>query len=989
MKTKNDIFHDKTHLYQEYELKKEVEIPELQCILREIIHVPSQAVIIHIENDDPENLFCLSFQTIPQTSNGVAHILEHTVLCGSEKYPVKDPFFSMGRRSLNTFMNALTGADFTCYPAATQIPKDFYNLLSVYIDAVFHPNLNVLSFKQEGHRLEFAQPTNPTTPLEYKGIVYNEMKGALTSPHSRLHDAIHEALYPNITYGINSGGDPKEIPNLTLEELKAFHEQFYHPSRCLYFFYGNFPLKEHLDFLKEAILDKTNAVEPLEPIPDQPRFTTPIRKKIHYPASQESSKSFIGMGWLSCSIQDQEEILGLLTLIVILMDTDASPLKQAILKSKLCTQVNAYVETEYSEVPITFSFTGCQEEDDEKIEQLLFKEIQSIIDKGISMELVENALHQIEFHKSEIASDHAPFGLSLFMRSALLKQHGVEPEKGLYIHSIMEKIKQNWLKNPHYFVDLMQKYLIDNRHFVRVTMVPDQNLLNRELEAEKDKLEHIKQKLTEEEIKKIINDAKELEEFQILQEEEDINVLPKLILSDIPPYPKDFVLTKSKEDSFTAYHHNCFTNEILYSDLFFSIPSIEVQELPYLRLFASLISQLGAGNRNYIENLEYIQAHTGGIGATLAFNIQASNHHIILPSFCLRGKSLYDKSEKLFYLFRDIIETIDFQDKNRLKDIFFKTYTALENGLNQNAMKYAINLSSSELNEASKLANVWYGIDYLRLMKDLALNFEARIDEVIAILLKLKNKIFASPSPDLVLCCSSKMYDKLKGNEFFNLVEKKSNNFMPWKTNFDYKFLISQGYEIASPVAFIGKVFETVSYTNDYSPALGIAAALMDNTVLHSKIREQGGAYGGGAVSNAMSGNFYFYSYRDPNIVNTMDAFDLAIQNISRGKFSNEDLEEARFEIIQALDTPISPSSRADIAYSWLKEEKTFERRKNFRNKILELNKEAVIEAVNELIIPNSQKAATVVFAGKELLERENKTLISKGLNPLELKTVY
>jgi Zn-dependent M16 (insulinase) family peptidase len=237
--------------YLDYEVTKYMHIDELQCILRELVHKPSGAQIMHIENDDPENLFCLSFKTLPSSSNGAAHILEHTVLCGSKKFPVKDPFFSMTRRSLNTFMNAMTGADFTCYPAASQVEKDFYNLFDVYLDAVFHPEIKELSFLQEGCRLEFSKPHNPKTSLEFKGIVFNEMKGSLSSPDSRLWHAMLEQLTPDLPYAHNSGGDPKDIPSLTYQQLIDFYENFYHPSRCLFFLYGNLSLKNHLDFLHE------------------------------------------------------------------------------------------------------------------------------------------------------------------------------------------------------------------------------------------------------------------------------------------------------------------------------------------------------------------------------------------------------------------------------------------------------------------------------------------------------------------------------------------------------------------------------------------------------------------------------------------------------------------------------------------------------------------------------------------------------------------
>ena len=250
-------------VYKNFILKKKINIPEIQSILFELEHTNSKAKLFHISHEDDENLFSLSFKTYPQSSNGIAHILEHTVLCGSKKFPVKDPFFAMTRRSLNTFMNAMTGMDFTCYPAASQNKKDFYNLLDVYLDAVFNPILDERSFRQEGHRFEFQSKYDTSSPLTIQGIVYNEMKGSMNSPESRLYRYLYKELFTDLTYQYNSGGDPKEITNLSYEELKEFHSTYYHPSRCIFFFYGNIPLESHLDFLEEKILSSAQSLPDL------------------------------------------------------------------------------------------------------------------------------------------------------------------------------------------------------------------------------------------------------------------------------------------------------------------------------------------------------------------------------------------------------------------------------------------------------------------------------------------------------------------------------------------------------------------------------------------------------------------------------------------------------------------------------------------------------------------------------------------------------
>jgi len=977
-------------VYRGFKLLKIVEITELQCVLRELIHEHTGAYVMHIANDDPENVFCLSFQTLPYSSNGVAHILEHTVLCGSKKFPIKDPFFAMTRRSLNTFMNALTGADFTCYPAASQIPKDFYNILEVYLDAVFHPNLEEMSFLQEGFRLEFSDPNDPTSPLEFKGIVYNEMKGALSGGSSRLLEAFNEAMFPNITYGVNSGGDPKIIPTLTYEQLREFHDIYYHPSRCLFFFYGNIPLEEHLDFIDTHTLKETRKVPPLPPIPPQPRFKEPHYKELKYPiASEEESanKTMIAFGWLTCHILEQEEVLALTLLEIILMDTDASPLKMALLKSGLCQQAIPFVDTELSEVSWGIMLRGCDPENANTLEELIRDTLKDIGLNGISLQLVENAIHQLEFARSEITGDHVPFGLSLFMRSALLKQHGAEPEKGLMIHSLFDQLRQHTLSDPHYLSDLIQKYFINNPHFVRIVMVPDRNLGAKEEEEEKAVLEQVKAALSPEQVKQIIEEAKQLKQFQKRQEEEDIEILPKISIHEVPLSSRDYPLTRERVGKLEVFHHGAFTNEIVYADLVFEMPDLPEEDLPYLRLLTTVLTQTGCNGRNYIENLDYIQAHTGGVGAGISLNLQATDFNKFHPTFHIRGKALHRKASKLFPLLQDTVRSSDLKDLNRFKEILFKHYSGMESRLNQSALKYAINLATSPLSVACKISDDLYGLPYFWKIRDIVQNFDEEGPKVIAKLEEIQNKVLGLDHPHLILGCDNKTYDELKGHGFYGLNDMETNPFTPWKGNYPLNHLEPQGCIIASPVAFIGQAFSTVSYADKDSPALNLAAFLFDNTTLHTRIREQGGAYGGGAVSNALGGNFYFYSYRDPNISKTLKAFRESVDAVIRGDFDESDIEEAKLEMVQVLDSPISPGSRAELAYGWWREGRTLEVRQAYRHKMLSLTKTEIIEAVRTHIKPRLS-APPIVFAGKGLLEEENQVLMEQGRPTLNLMSI-
>lgn len=957
-----------------FTVTRKLPIDELQCLLTEVTHTPTGAQILHLANDDPENVFCLSLRTYPSSSSGAPHILEHTVLCGSEKFPVKDPFFAMNRRSLNTFMNAMTGPDFTCYPAASQVPTDFYNLLEVYLDAVFFPKILKMSFLQEGHRLGFTNEGDPTSPLLYKGIVFNEMKGALASPDSRLANALHKALLPDLTYSFNSGGDPKVIPELTYKELCDFHKTYYAPSQCLFFFYGNLPLDGHLDFIERHVLSRASEKVPIPSIPLQCRFQAPKKIEEPYPA-KEGDQPIIACSWLTSPIQDQATCLALNVIEIALMDTDASPLKKALLQSGLCHQVSAYVDNEMTEIPFVIQLKGCKEKDAAKIETLIETTLKKIVEVGLPHNLIENALHQLEFHRSEIVGDHHPFGLALFFRSGLLKQQGVLPEKGLQIHTLFDELREAFRQDPSYFDTLIDTYLIENPHRVQVVLTPDADLTNKEQEEEKVRLADLKDQLSKEDAATIVQQEEALARFQKEQEDEDIDVLPKVTLKDVPPTARDYPLILSSQGDLDIFYHDCFTNEIVYADLLFDLPPLEEKDLFWIRLLTTLMTQLGCGGRAYDENLDYMQAHTGGMSACLTFNIQVVDHHRIRPAIGVRGKALHKKAGKLFPLMKDIVMGIDVSDRARLKEVLLQQYTAMESHFVAHAMKYAIKLSMARLGGVSRLAQAWSGLEYFIQLRDLVSNIDQRLDEIVEKLVSYQDKLLCRGKPHLVVTCANKMMETLQKEEFYGLSTLACKPGESWKETLKPLKISSQGHLIPAPVGFTGRAMATVSYVHEDAPALGVASYLCNNTVLHREIREKGGAYGGGAAHIPLSGNFYFYAYRDPNITSSLKAFEKSLKEVCEGNFSGDQLEEAQLEVVQGLDHPISPGARGDLAYCWHREGKTLERRQTYRDRLLSLSREKVMQAVKEHLLAPYPESALVTFAGQEILDEAKKAL--------------
>lgn len=963
-----------------------VPVEELQCELIELRHEPTGAAVMHIAADDPENLFCLSLKTTPDSSNGVAHILEHTVLCGSKKFPVRDPFFSMNRRSLNTFMNAMTGSDFTCYPASSQVKKDFYNLLEVYIDAVFHPRLDEQSFRQEGHRLEFATGDDPASPLEYKGVVFNEMKGVLASPERRMWEAFGRELFPGSTYGVNSGGAPEDIPSLTHEQLKDFHKHYYHPSRCTFFFYGDIPLQEHLDFIEKHALAGVKPAEPLPTIALQPRFTEPVVIEESFPIAKDedtTEKGLVCFGWLTVPIEDQSTLLALSVLDLLLTGTDAAPLKKALLRSGLCKGVGMAMEDDIREVPMILLLRDCNPDNAQKIEELVWQTLETCANEGFAERRIEAALHQLELDRVEISGDNHPFGLTLYMRSALLRQHGVAPEKGLFIHELFDELRQR-CSDPNYLPSLIRTYLLENPHRLRLTMRPDKELEERERRAEEQKLEQIRNGLSLEEQNELLRLAKELEEIQDEAEDEALELLPKVTLSDVPEKGLHYPLQTRQEGDVKVLYHEAFTNRMIMADLVFDMPAVREEELLPTKLFSLVLANIGCGGRSYAEVLEYQEEHTGGVRCSLSLNPQAGDPDLFRPACQIKGKVIRRKADKLMPLIHDMICSPDFSDKERLRELLTKHYSGLHASITNSPLSYAINLAGKGLSVGSRITEAWYGLEYFHGVQDLVQNFDTRIDGLIEHFEKLRARLLSPHNLELVLTCDQKSYETLVPT-LAELQGLPTAEFKPWTNDFSLEPTSSQARLIAAPVSFTAKVFRTVPSTHPDAPLLGVASFLMDNKTLHKRIREQGGAYGGGCNPNPMAGKFTFYSYRDPNIVDTLEAFDESVHALIAGKFADQDLEEAKLEVIQQLDSPVAPGSRGITEYGWLRGDRPFERRQAYRQRLLEASAKDVMRAAAEHLKGNMDSGAAVTFAGKELIESENKRLTELGKQPFEI----
>jgi presequence protease len=900
--------------------------------MRLLEHEGCGARVLHIAHDDPENLFCLGFRTVPTRSDGVPHILEHTVLCGSKRFPVRDPFFSMTRRSLNTFMNAMTAEDMTYYPAASLVPQDFRNLLEVYLDAVFFPLLDPLSFAQEGHRLGYEGDE-----LQIEGIVFNEMKGALASPEARGAHKMLELLFPDSPYRVNSGGDPAVIPALTHEQLVEFHRTYYHPSRCVFFFSGNQPIEPHLELIEERVLKDAERLPPLPPIPTQKRFSKPIRAEETFPSSGEEMPQLL-LAWLTCQTTDELEVLSIAVAEILLGGNDASPLKQALLRSGLCKEMSLGFDADLLDVPLFLTLRGCDDADG--VEKLVEETLKRVAKEGLSPDMIEGAIHQLELGRSEIGGGGSPYGLTLFRRSVPLLLHGGNPRDGLEIHTLFDALRKRF-EDPAYLGTLIQKYLVDNPHRVTLQMRPDQKRATREIAEEAAYL------------KTLHPDRKEVEalnaKLQEMQEqEEDLEVLPKVEVSDISREPRVYPLTTSSWGGGEKFVHSAFTNEILYSTLIFKLPPLSDEELPMAQLLVSLLPELGCGGRSYEETLNFVQEHTGGIDMGLDLYTQADDLDQLMPVLALTGKALDRKKERLFQVMEDFITAPDLTDASRrIQELLMQQHSMLEASLPHSALRYAVQLAASGTTTPGYIGHSWSGLRYLHLIRTLVKN---PIEQVIEQLTALAERIVGAGTPHLILSSDEEVTMPFPSKEVGQ-----------WQFP-QLESIPSQGRLISSPVAFTCQMMRGLPYTHADAPALSIASELFGNVTLHKRIREQGGAYGSGATFNPLSGLFYFYSYRDPRYGSTLAAFKESLT----APFSQRNLDEAKLKVIQRLDSPISPGARAMTGYQQLQTGRTPTRRQAFRQALLDLTADQVTEAIATHLQPQIEQAPVITFAEKE-----------------------
>ncbi|XP_059827898.1 presequence protease, mitochondrial [Hypanus sabinus] len=917
-------------------------VPDLFLTAVKLSHDNTGAQYLHVARDDPNNLFSVQFRTTPLNSTGVPHILEHVVLCGSEKYQVRDPFFKMLTRSLSTFMNAFTASDYTMYPFSTQNSKDFQNLLSVYLDAVFFPCLRELDFWQEGWRLEHETPSDPSSPLVFKGVVFNEMKGVFANNENLYGQHLQNKLLPDHTYSVISGGDPLQIPKLTWEELKHFHAIHYHPSNARFFTYGDLPLEQHLKQIQEEALCKFQRIEPGTSVPKQVRWSEP--REYHVPCGSDSmapdpaKQTMYSVSYLLGDITDTFETFVLSLISSLLVSGPNSPFYKALIDARIGTDFAPVVGYDGSTREACFSIglQGIAKEDMKTVKQIIEKVIDEVIEKGFEEERIEALLHKIEI---QLKHQTTNFGLALASYVATNWNHDGDPIEMLHITEKVTRFRECLKENPCFLQDKIKHYFKENPHQLALSMSPDEGYLENQAQAEKRTLEEKVISLSMEEKKEIYEKGLKLIASQSTSQ--DASCLPALKISDIQ---QTVPLTAVQMDCVGGevpiqYCHQP-TNGIVYFRAFTSLNTLPEELKPYVPLFCNVITRMGCGNLNYREQAQQIELKTGGMSASPKIlqdneNLDMYEQGVLFTSLCL-DRNLPD----MMQLWTDIFNSPHFDDEGHFRVLVMMTAQELSNGIPDTGHQYAAVRAGKTLTPAGNLQEIFNGLSQVHQMKRIA-----EMPELTTIIRKLQRIKMHLMSSENMRCAVNatppQMPEASKEVEKFlknipglgkkkkekklirsNIIEKPLNpevesgvsggSRATRKLVFEPIFKACQmktHFQLPFPVNYVSECIRTVSYMNPDFARLAVLARLLSAKFLHREIREKGGAYGGGAnLSN--SGLFSFYSYRDPNSLDTISTFRRSIAWAKAGKFTHEDIDEAKLSVFSYVDAPIAPSDK-------------------------------------------------------------------------------
>ena len=902
-----------------FELIREQALPEINSTARYYRHARTGAELLSLLNSDENKVFGASFATPPADSTGVAHILEHSVLCGSRKYPVKEPFVELMKSSLNTFLNAMTFPDKTCYPVASQNVQDFYNLIDVYLDAVFYPRLTPQIFEQEGWHYELEAPG---APLAYKGVVFNEMKGNYSSPDSMLREYSQRSLYPDTIYGLDSGGDPKHIPDLTHGQLKAFHDRYYHPSNAKLFFYGDDDPNERLRLL-DGYLSKFERIDIDANVPLQKRFTAPKHLARTYaaggngeahPAGEAAGaahkEAMLTVNWMLDEVRDIQSALALEILDQILLGNPASPLYKALIDSGLGEGLAGGGFDDALRQPMfSVGLKGIDPADAEKVERVVADTLRGLSEQGIDSRTIEAALNTVEFRRRENNTGAFPRGIVFMLRALDSWLYGRDPVAPLAFEAPLAEVKSRIAAGERYFENLIRRYFIDNPHRTIVLLRPDREQAEREAREEEARLASARAAMSAEELLAVVEETRTL---KALQERPDppeaLATIPTLTLADLPRRNKPIPIEVTRLGDTPVLHHDLFTNGVIYLDIGFDLHSLPADLLPYVPLFARALLETGVGADDFVHLSQRIGRSTGGIRPQRFISTTADGKSCAAWLF-LRGKALPEQTGELLSILRDVLSGARLDDRGRFRQLVLEEKAGLESRLVPAGSSYVDSRLRANMHEPDWANEQMGGISYLFFLRTLAERVENDWGAVHAALETIRKTLCSRPGMIANVTADTAHWRSFAPQltDFLDLLPRGAAARASWSLA---NGPLNEGLIIPSKVNYVGKGADLYAFGVKSSGAHLVTRRYLRTTWLWDKVRVQGGAYGGQCMFDRFSGGFSFVSYRDPNLLATLDVYDRTAGFLRQSDLGEAELTRNIIGTIGEIDTYRLPDAK-------------------------------------------------------------------------------
>ncbi len=876
-------------------------------------HVKSGARLLKIAADDPNKMFGIAFKTIPGSDNGTPHILEHSVLNGSKKFPVKSPFDVLSKGSLKTFLNAMTGKDITFYPVASMNEKDYFNLMNVYLDAVLNPLLysDPRILKQEGWHHEM---TDKDSPVTYKGVVYGEMKGAFSNPNEELSYHIYKNLFPDNGYGFESGGYPAAIPTLTQEAFTGFHKRFYHPENSYILLYGNADLNKELEFIDQEYLSKYNRANSRAVIDDQKPFAAMKDITAFYPVMEgadTNNQTFLSLTLVAGHNTDGALNMALDMIAELLVNQESAPIRLALQKAGIGQDVSASVSN-YKQNVVQITVQNANASDKQKFYEIVKNTIQEVLKKGLDKSEIQGIMNRSEFSLRE--GNNVQKGLVYLMRIYPGWFFADDPFRGLEYEKTLAVVKKSLTTN--YLEAIIKQYFVNNPHSILLTLVPDSRLDKQRNAAVQEELKNYKSKLDDTAVASLVQETQDLIAFQKRQDSpEALATIPLLTLKDIDPKATWYGVTQKQIAGVPVLHHETFTNDIIYTSLYFDMRTVSKEMIPYVSLLSNLLGSLNTEKYTYGDLNKAMNISTGTLYTTIRSYLENLDDANLIPKFVVVSSAMKDKVDQAFELSSEIVNKTWFSDTARLKMLLVRHQSQLEASKNQEGAGVAATRLPSYYSNSGMFNEMTGGLDYYWFVTDLTKGFEKNSDQIIANLEKAATLLFTRANLMASVTCASKdlgNFSKAMTNLAESLPQTKPV-YQTWAFNLEKK---NEGIRTASKVQYVyeGYNFKKLGYS--WNGKMRVLNQILSRDWLRTRIRIMGGAYGASA-SISPTGMIYFSSYRDPNLKETFETYQGAADYLT--KFEADEPGMTRFIIgtIAGMDMPQSNVQRGDQAVNY------------------------------------------------------------------------